>query len=798
MGQIIGGAAKPKRCNLSKLSQLGTPAAGEHILVSSDNSMNAAGQGYFDSYIIGNGTTAATELTLHKFKAEELDEQINGTFVSYDASFAVTSGRNINAQTPASIPAGTFRFQSNYTDFWSADVGLIVYFKSGGTTILQKRIGLLVSEGVTLPSDIDTIQVYTGTSATSGGTLAINLSAGTTEGSIVGDIEELKQLEVIPDILNGHDVVIEGVLPVTSGMTLALNNSRTEFNLPAGTYVINFDGGDVIASTTIYFRDANDNNISVTGANGQVLNNLKSARTGADSVFQPITIPTDVAYLQFYGGTASANGQIRVYVELGHTAGLIEKTEDIDERLTDVEQDYLSKTNIPFVKRLLFHADEVIPADGNANYRNAIVLTLTGEEINKGAMYVFTCDGPVNSDNARPLQIIAEDNSVYIAGLREFTYPFAYFIPSQNEFQNGTSINTIKFRLYPFNDGVVFRNVNVYAWEEYKVTNEVDVATTTISKLALAPHRISETCKSVAHRGYGWTAPMNMLSATLEAKKQGFTATENDIAKTSDGYFVMWHDTSLVRLRMLRDINGYFMYSDGNGNFYWYDADNEALYTWDGTQYVASSVSLSSLTQCDGTDYSINTLTLAILKRLDFGSWKSSKYKGETIPTFDEWICYCKMLGLNAWIDTKLTEQELTAAAEYLVGVVRKYGMLRNVVWISSSSIRAIRSYDGKAVCALLVAPDASRIAAFADLIESGGEGSVIFDPEWSAITQENAALALNAGYGLSAWYVNFFPNSTDKAVIFQNIVNTMKLGVQNFTLDIYTVEDVIYENYLK
>lgn len=64
MGQIIGSAAKPKRCNLNKLSQLGTPAAGEHILVSSDNSMNAVGQGNFDCYIVGDGRTAATALEL--------------------------------------------------------------------------------------------------------------------------------------------------------------------------------------------------------------------------------------------------------------------------------------------------------------------------------------------------------------------------------------------------------------------------------------------------------------------------------------------------------------------------------------------------------------------------------------------------------------------------------------------------------------------------------------------------------------------------------------------------------------
>ena len=64
MGQIIGSAAKPKRCNANQLSQVPTPAAGEHILVSSDNSMNAVGQGNFDCYIEGDGHTAATALEL--------------------------------------------------------------------------------------------------------------------------------------------------------------------------------------------------------------------------------------------------------------------------------------------------------------------------------------------------------------------------------------------------------------------------------------------------------------------------------------------------------------------------------------------------------------------------------------------------------------------------------------------------------------------------------------------------------------------------------------------------------------
>lgn len=64
MGQIVGLKAKPKRCNLNKLSQLGILDAGEYILVSYDNSMTANGQGNFDRYIMGDGRTAATALEL--------------------------------------------------------------------------------------------------------------------------------------------------------------------------------------------------------------------------------------------------------------------------------------------------------------------------------------------------------------------------------------------------------------------------------------------------------------------------------------------------------------------------------------------------------------------------------------------------------------------------------------------------------------------------------------------------------------------------------------------------------------
>jgi hypothetical protein len=87
MGQIIGRTAKPDACNLRSLSSFGTPAAGQHILVSTDNSAMQNGQGNFDCYIVGDGTTAATALELKKivdnsdlienFIEPKLNEKVN-------------------------------------------------------------------------------------------------------------------------------------------------------------------------------------------------------------------------------------------------------------------------------------------------------------------------------------------------------------------------------------------------------------------------------------------------------------------------------------------------------------------------------------------------------------------------------------------------------------------------------------------------------------------------------------------------------------------------------------------------
>ena len=81
MGQIIGRTAKPDACNLQSLSSFGTPAAGQHILVSTDNSAMQNGQGNFDAYVVGDGHKAAAALELKDIDNGVYKELFGGTTI---------------------------------------------------------------------------------------------------------------------------------------------------------------------------------------------------------------------------------------------------------------------------------------------------------------------------------------------------------------------------------------------------------------------------------------------------------------------------------------------------------------------------------------------------------------------------------------------------------------------------------------------------------------------------------------------------------------------------------------------
>ncbi len=159
----------------------------------------------------------------------------------------------------------------------------------------------------------------------------------------------------------------------------------------------------------------------------------------------------------------------------------------------------------------------------------------------------------------------------------------------------------------------------------------------------------NNTIKTIMHRGYNLIAPENTLPAFKLARKMGFTTIELDIQLTSDGVPVILHDNTIDRT------------SNGTGNVY--------------------------------------DLTYDYLQTLDFGSWKSAAYAGTKIPSLEEAIRLCKMLGLDVYIEIKSGSPWTSDKLTEVYNIVRKYGMTQHTSWISfwHNGLQMIKSIDSHA-----------------------------------------------------------------------------------------------------
>lgn len=141
MGQITGKNDFLSRVNLRDLATLSTPAAGEHILVSSDNSMNANGQGNFDCYIMGDGTTAATELELKNITDFVYGQKTNKTTLQ---EFYWLSGVSSNANYPLgsiNYVAAPRYAVSNFINVHNAHKISFIALKGTGNNIVRNYAG---------------------------------------------------------------------------------------------------------------------------------------------------------------------------------------------------------------------------------------------------------------------------------------------------------------------------------------------------------------------------------------------------------------------------------------------------------------------------------------------------------------------------------------------------------------------------------------------------------------------------------------------------------------------------------
>ncbi len=210
--------------------------------------------------------------------------------------------------------------------------------------------------------------------------------------------------------------------------------------------------------------------------------------------------------------------------------------------------------------------------------------------------------------------------------------------------------------------------------------------------------------KSVNHRGYSTLAPENTLIAYLYSYLAGFRYVECDVSFTRDGHAVLLHDGSIDRT------------SDGSG--------------------------------------SISSITLEMAREYDYGSWKDMSFKGETIPTFEEFIALCAELGLHPYIEIK---ESITAEeAKSLVDTVSKYGLLDDCSWISfqAASLRAILEVDSTArVGYVCNSVDDNTIYTCRGL--KNGKNSVFVDVNYSAANANAVSLCKAANLALEVWTVN-------------------------------------------
>lgn len=231
--------------------------------------------------------------------------------------------------------------------------------------------------------------------------------------------------------------------------------------------------------------------------------------------------------------------------------------------------------------------------------------------------------------------------------------------------------------------------------------------------LTLIPHGDAAVL-SIAHRGGSIYGPENTIAAFTNSL--GVTdLMETDSHITSDGKFVIMHDSTVDR-------------------------------TTDGTGAIASK-------------------TLAQLKLLDAGSWYSSKYIGERIPTMEEMITNTLPTAIP------FIEAKAGAASNY-VAEFRRLNVVTNIIfqsfdWNFLAAVHALE--PNLRLCAL--GNGTLTSAKLTSMINAGAE---MVSWEGVGITSNEVALVHGRGLPLFVWTIN---NAAQ-------ITNFINMGVDGIVTD--------------
>ena len=218
----------------------------------------------------------------------------------------------------------------------------------------------------------------------------------------------------------------------------------------------------------------------------------------------------------------------------------------------------------------------------------------------------------------------------------------------------------------------------------------------------------------VAHRGYHVQAPENTMPAFAAAEEADYQFLESDVHFTKDGVAVLCHDSTI----------------------------NATARNADGSKIVGVK--------------SIQFMTYEELLQYDFGIAAGEAYRGTRIPTFREWIAFCREADVTPYIELK--SRMTTEQVQTLMQLVEEAGMTDRAVWISFTwnlrMLQDVVAANPEAEVGLLSNGLANTTVAMAKTLQTG-QNRVFLDVLHTAVNRLSMQLAAQAGLEVEAYTVN-------------------------------------------
>ncbi len=229
--------------------------------------------------------------------------------------------------------------------------------------------------------------------------------------------------------------------------------------------------------------------------------------------------------------------------------------------------------------------------------------------------------------------------------------------------------------------------------------------------------------KDINHRGANTKAPENTLLAFLVSKRLGFNFVETDVTLTSDNIPVLLHDLTVYRTTGSNLGNIHELTYNQIKNLY---ANNG---TYDTEYYRKAQDSTNPLVK---------------------------------IPTLDEFIKLCKLVGLHPYLEIGWWSNDTSGwvqtkeQTKIMYDIVKKYDMERNVTWISfhKEYLEYIIDFDKSARIGLLSSTIENTLISDAISLKTG-INEVFVDMNVNAVTQQFCDDCMTVDIGVEVWTTN-------------------------------------------